>query len=165
MTPLKTFLALVLLASAPKPAARLPNFDRAVALESKAETTANASLGDLDDDGDLDIVLAKGRHWQLADLVLLNDGRGGFARRYDVSARKDRSYTAALADLDGDGDLDAVVGNDAPDEKVVYFNDGKGRFQLAGTFGDARWPTRNVTVVDLNGDRRPDIVVANRFGD
>src|SRR5919205_1733742 len=78
---------------------RIPSFDRAVALEDKAETTANASLGDLDGDGDLDIVLAKGRHWPLVDLVLLNDGKGGFARRHPVSARADRSYAAALADL------------------------------------------------------------------
>jgi VCBS repeat protein len=144
---------------------RIPNFDRAVALEDKAETTANASLGDLNADGYLDIVLAKGRHWPLIDLVLLNDGKGHFNRRHNVSDRADRTYTAALADLDGDGDLDLVVGNDAPDEKVIYFNEGKGHFTLAGTFGDARWPMRNVTVVDLNRDGRPDIVVANRSED
>src|SRR5262244_2695636 len=143
---------------------QIPNFDHAVALEDKAETTANASLGDLDGDGDLDIVLAKGRHWPLVDLVLLNDGKGRFDQRYNLSDRADRTYTAALADLDGDGDLDLVVGNDAPDEKVVYFNDGKGHFSLAGTFGEAKWPTRNVTVVKLNRDGRPDIVVANRGG-
>jgi hypothetical protein len=145
-------------------APKLPHFDRAVPLEEKAETTANASLGDLDRDGDLDIVLAKGRHWPLVELVLLNDGKGGFAQRYDLSDKADRTYTAALADLDGDRDLDLVVGNDAPDEKVVYFNDGKGQFSFAGTFGEAKWPTRNVTVTDLNRDARPDIVVANRGG-
>jgi hypothetical protein len=36
------------------------------------------SLGDLDGDGDLDIVLAKGRHTPLLDRVLINDGKGGF---------------------------------------------------------------------------------------
>ncbi|HEX6717330.1 MAG TPA: VCBS repeat-containing protein, partial [Pyrinomonadaceae bacterium] len=143
----------------------LPNFNRTVALEEKAETTANASIGDVDGDGYPDIVLAKGRHWPLVDLVLLNDGYGHFNRRHSVSDRADRSYTAALGDLNGDGSLDLVVGNDAPDEKAIYFNDGKGNFTFAGTFGDARWPTRNVTVVDLNGDGRPDIVVANRSED
>jgi hypothetical protein len=163
----RAFLAIAFLAFAGGQSLgqRIPSFDRAVALEDKAETTANASLGDLDGDGDLDIVLAKGRHWPLVDLVLLNDGKGRFNRRYSVSDRSDRSYTAALADLNRDATLDLVVGNDAPDEKVIYFNDGKGDFTFAGTFGDARWPTRNVTVVDLNRDGRPDIVIANRSED
>ncbi|HEY6357722.1 MAG TPA: VCBS repeat-containing protein, partial [Vicinamibacterales bacterium] len=139
-------------------------FDRVMALEAVAETTANASLGDVNGDGFVDIVLAKGRHWPLLSMVLLGDGHGHFNRRYPVSDRVDRSYTAALADLTGNGHLDLVLGNDAPDEKVIYFNDGHGHFTLAGTFGDPSWPTRNVTLADLNGDGRPDIIVANRGG-
>ena len=135
-----------------------------VPLEDTAETSANASLGDLDGDGDLDIVLAKGRHWPLEDWVLLNDGAGGFDERHPLGGSADRTYTAALADLDGDGDLDLVVGNDRPDDKRIYLGDGAGSFILAGTFGDASWPTRNVTVADLNGDHRPEIIVANRGG-
>ena len=137
---------------------------QSVALEETAETSANASLGDLDRDGDLDIVLAKGRHWPLVDFVLLNDGAGGFEQRHEVGGSADRTYTAALAALDGDADLDLVVGNDRPDDKRVYFNDGGGQFSLVGTFGDSEWPTRNVTVADLNGDERPEIIVANRGG-
>jgi len=159
------FIAILSFALAGGPSRGMPDFNRAVALDSKSDITANASLGDLNGDGYPDIVLAKGRHWPLVDLVLLNDGHGHFNRRYSVSDRADRSYTAALGDLNGDGTLDLVVGNDAPDEKVIYFNDGKGNFTFAGTFGDPRWPTRNVTVVDLNGDGRLDIVVANRSED
>ena len=139
-------------------------FERFVFLEDAAENTANASIGDLDGDGDPDIVLAKGRHWAQHDLVLLNDGKGGFDVRHPLGTQADRSYTAALADLDGDKDLDIVVGNDRPDPKRVYFNDGHGRFESGGTFGRPEWATRNVTVADLNGDKRPDIVVANRGG-
>ncbi|NKB33317.1 MAG: hypothetical protein GKR91_09475 [Pseudomonadales bacterium] len=135
-----------------------------IQLEDKGVTRANANLGDLDKDGDLDIVLAKGRHWPLVEFVLLNDGEGGFSNRHEVNADADRTYTAALADLDGDNDLDLVVGNDRPDTKRIYKNDGTGKFTLTGTFGDADWPTRNVTVVNLTGDNRPDIVVANRGG-
>ena len=95
-------------------------FERFVFLEDAAENTANASIGDLDGDGDPDIVLAKGRHWPLRDLVLLNDGKGGFAERHSLGTEADRTYSAALADLDGDGDLDMVGGNDRPDPKRVY---------------------------------------------
>jgi len=140
------------------------DYSNAVALEGDAYTSANASLGDLDGDGDLDIVLAKGRHWPLVDFVLLNDGAGNFDQRHEVGGSADRTYTAALADLDGDGDLDLVVGNDRPDDKRVYHNDGAGNFTLVGTFGDAEWPTRNITVADINGDGHPEIVVANRGG-
>ena len=135
-----------------------------VPLETVSETTANASIGDLNGDGNLDIVLAKGRHWPLPDVVLFGDGKGRFTPGPPLPNRPDRSYSAPLADLNGDGSLDMVISNDAPDPKVVLLNDGKGNFKLAGTFGDPRWPTRNVFLADLNGDGAPDIAVANRPG-
>jgi len=140
------------------------SFDQPVALEKVAETTANVSLGDLNGDGNLDIVLAKGRHWPLPDVVLFGDGKGHFTPGPPLPNQPDRSYSAPLADLNGDGTLDMVISNDRPDPKVVLLNDGKGRFTLAGTFGDPKWPTRNVVLADLNGDGAPDIAVANRPG-
>lgn len=139
----------------------LRSFDRVLLLEAEGTTSAGVSLGDVDRDGDLDLVLAKGRHWPLENLVLRNDGRGHFVAE-PLAESADRTYTAALADLDGDGDLDAVVSNDRPDRKLVYRNDGRGSFTVAGTFGDPAWSTRYVTVTELNGDGRPDLVVANR---
>src|SRR5262245_30354086 len=79
------------------------HFTTVVQLETTSETSANASMGDLDGDGDLDIVLAKGRHDPLIDRVLLNDGKGGFVAS-NLGPDADRTYTAALADIDGDGD-------------------------------------------------------------
>ena len=133
-------------------------------LETTSETSANVAFGDLDGDGNLDIVLAKGRHWPLINRVLLGDGKGGVIESHDLSAVADRSYSGRLADIDKDGDLDVVVSNDRPDSKLVHLNDGKGFFQVGSEFGRAEWSTRNASVADLNKDGLPDIVVANRSG-
>ena len=140
----------------------LPHFDRVVLLEPTSETSANIHIGDVNGDGNLDVVLAKGRHWPLVDRVLLGDGRGGFPSAYDLGPASDRTYSGNLVDLDGDRDLDVVISNDTPDPKRIYLNDGKGRFREAGTYGRAEWSTRNAEVADVNGDSRPDIIVANR---
>jgi hypothetical protein len=152
--------AVIMTGQPPRP---LPAFDTVVRLETTAEDSANVSAGDLDGDGDLDLVLAKGRHTPLLDRVLLNEGKGGFTAS-DLGPTADRTYTAALADVDGDGDLDVLTSNDTPDKKLVYLNDGKGRFAVAGTWGVGAWSTRNAAVADLNGDGRPDVVAANRPG-
>ena len=136
-------------------------FDRQLLVETTSETSAGISLGDVYGNGHIDIVLAKGRHWPLNNLILRNDGKGHFTTSV-LGDAPDRTYTAALADLDGDGHLDIVVSNDRPDRKLIYLNDGKGHFRVAGTFGEPEWSTRYVTVADLNGDKRPDLVVANR---
>src|SRR5688572_33158827 len=89
------------------------SFNTVINLEQTSEDSANVSIGDLDADGDLDLVLAKGRHTPLVDRILLNDGRGNFTAS-DLGTA-DRTYSAVLADLDGDRDLDIVVSNDRPD--------------------------------------------------
>jgi hypothetical protein len=68
---------------------------RQVDPEQSVNTSANASLGDLDGDGDLDIVLAKGRHWPLHNRVLLNDGRGTCQAGPALGESPDRTYNAA----------------------------------------------------------------------
>lgn len=144
---------------------RTMRFDRVLLLEDSAATSANASIGDLDADGHLDIVLVKGRHWPLVDLILKGDGAGGFAPAQPVGETADRSYSGELVDIDADGDLDIVISNDDPDPKIVHMNDGTGRFTRGSTFGRPEWSTRHVSVADLNGDGQPDIAVANRTGD
>ena len=140
----------------------LLTFDRSMALEPYAETSANVSFGDLNGDGNLDIVLAKGRHWPLPNRVLFGDGNGGILKSQDLGNISNRSYTTLLSDLDLDGDLDIIVSNDDPDPKLIYLNDGNGNFELASEYGSADWSTRNASVADLNNDGYPDIIVANR---
>ncbi|HUF69903.1 MAG TPA: VCBS repeat-containing protein [Longimicrobiales bacterium] len=139
-------------------------FDRQLVLEDSAATSANVSIGDVNADGHLDIVLVKGRHWPLENLVLLGNGSGSFQSAYPLEGPADRSYSGVLADMDRDGYHDLVVSNDNPDAKAVYLNDGNGRFSVSSTFGHREWPTRHIRVADLNGDSLLDVVLANRPG-
>jgi hypothetical protein len=162
MLKLLTLVTVVVSLSVAAQSSRLLRFDRVLALETTSETSANVHIGDVNRDGHLDIVLAKGRHWGLVDRVLLGDGRGGFPSAYDLGPVSDKTYSSNLVDIDGDGDLDVVISNDRPDPKRIYLNDGKGRFSEADTYGRPEWSTRNAAVADVNGDKKPDIIVANR---
>ncbi|MCE6989551.1 VCBS repeat-containing protein [Dyadobacter sp. CY323] len=139
-----------------------PDFDQTLLLETKSDTTANVSFGDLDGDGHLDILLVKGRHWPIIDRVLLGDGSGGIRKSYSLGEIADRSYTGGLSDFNGDGFLDIAISNDAPDRKLIYLNDGKGNFTIGSEFGRPEWPTRNLSIADINKDGLPDLILANR---
>ena len=130
-------------------------------LGAEANLTASISLGDVDGDGDLDAVVANGRHWAQQNYVFLNDGRGFFRTVRRLGEELATSYRAALADFDGDGDLDVVVGNDRT-TKNIYENDGKGNFSHRGSFGRDDVPTRNLVIADMDGDGARDILVTNR---
>jgi hypothetical protein len=117
------------------------------------EADDGATWGDVDHDGDLD-VLCGGR-------ILANDGSGDFAEigTYTNGA----AYSCGLGDLDNDGDLDFVVPTNvgAP---IVYENDGGGTFTPIGDAG-LTWPgfdRRSIGFADYDGDGRLDLAFADK---
>jgi hypothetical protein len=129
-------------------------------LPAATDQTGAMVPGDIDGDGDLDIVvLNRGQ-----DVVLVNDGTGVF--RDETAARfpatTDTSRGGGLADLDGDGDLDLVVANSRNEPVALYRNSG-GRF-VAASFGISPGEGETLTgleLVDLDGDGDLDVYLPN----
>ena len=164
LSSISLFVMLVLLIPANAQNVSVRKFDRSIELADSGYTSSYVSAGDVDGDGDLDLLLSTGRHWDALLRAYPNDGKGGFSSSSPLGSQGFPSYGAPLVDLNGDNSLDVAIGTDRPAEKPVFLNDGKGSFRRAGSFGDAQMITRNIVIADLNGDRFPDIVVANRGG-
>lgn len=125
------------------------------------ERTASMGTGDIDNDGDMDVVIANGRHWPGQNRLFFNNGNGKFSVSKALGAESSTSYSTELADFDLDGDLDIAVGNDmAPNS--LFINDGTGNFSKASNFGESYAPTRNIVVADIDNDGDTDILITNR---
>jgi len=135
------------------------------------------NLGDIDGDGDLDLVCALDRdtagspHPRVAHAVFINDGAGNFveetATRFTVAGTSFYSGgNGKLLDVDYDGDLDFFAFNGTTKHFQLYLNDGAGRFIYSAT--DSRIFTggssgsgtgADADVTDLNRDGSYDVWV------
>jgi len=122
------------------------------------------ALGDVDSDGDPDIIFAN-RHGR--NRLYLNDGSGVFedATAVFLPTHDDWSLDVALGDVDGDRDLDMVVAN-FNEQNKLYLNDGSGLFEEVTSTHLPVDSDSSLGIVlgDSDGDGDLDIVVAN-FGD
>jgi len=141
-----------------------------------------ADAGDIDRDGDQDIIVvtnAAGGEARVGNYVLLNDGSGRFifsAGRNHFPAgsmqRPNSFLTARLADMNGDGNLDLLMAGNGGESQhsVLAYGDGTGKFSRTtslprGPFGRSTWTT-DIRAVDLNRDGILDLMLLNtgQFG-
>ena len=122
-------------------------------------TAGSIAPGDVDGDGDLDLLVAgddAGKPWFNPELrVHWNDGSGAFTAGPVIAAGYALDAEAALADVDGDGDLDAFVLNgfwldDGP--ALAFENDGQGNFTPAPWSMPKLGPEAPFADVDTDGD-------------
>ena len=118
------------------------------------QETVQAALGDLDGDGDLDVVFAN--PMRSHSEVWLNDGTGRLLNTGQELTQY--GHGVALADLDEDGDLDAfIVCHQFITGSKIYLNDGSGIFTESGQdLQDANLSGVEIHLIDLNGDGHTD---------
>jgi hypothetical protein len=149
------------------------------ALPDAVEESQTPALFDADQDGDLDLFIA--RHIDLRDMDLsgldtrtlrgsanglyLNDGSGSFVAVETPGTLDAASFQAAPLDVDNDGDLDLYIANDfgpwiAPNELLI--NDGSGGFTVDSECGcDISMFAMGISVSDANDDGAPDMYVTD----
>ncbi len=127
--------------------------------------TQTVLVGDLDNDGQLDIVLI---NEDQPNYFYLNHGNRVFPNAgKPIGAESDDSQGAALGDVNGDGWLDLVVGNYTPGISRIYLNSGNPAEPFSGTtlptnlnpLGEPDH-THHVLLVDVDLDGDLDILLS-----
>jgi hypothetical protein len=116
-------------------------------------------VGDLDRDGDADVIVADQTARAIA--VLLADGKGGFAAPVRIELAG-QPYPPALGDVDGDGRLDLVVPLLDRQAIAILLGDGRGGFRnAAGSPVPTVHPRPyGIAIGDLDRDGTADVIVS-----
>ena len=125
---------------------------------SQERSFNNIALGDVDNNGTLDVIMSIRKK---RNPVYLSTGNGRSFRERTVGGSRHVTTDVALGDVDGDGKLDLIEGNVSNHDTMIYLNTGDGNFSTVGS-GILSFKTNAVAVGDLDNDGDPDVVAGNQ---
>lgn len=120
--------------------------------------TKQPLIGDLDGDGDLDLVLFHQESNYIS--ILLNNGNASFSSLPSVPNPRGAS-SQVVGDIDGNGTLDAVCANPDSALLIVFKNSGNATFTQYARIPATARPI-SISMNDIDGDGDLDIVAANQ---
>ena len=122
---------------------------------------SSISAGDLEGDGDLDLVIAETAESTIG--VFLNNGDGSYPAIsfWGINGSPD---AVRLGDLDDDGALDAVTTCASSNEVRVYTGNGEGGWSVLAAYPTGSGPV-HLCLVDLDRDGSLDVVTADAGAD
>ncbi len=118
-------------------------------------------MGDVDADGDLDVVITGFLDPHVEQLYRNDDGRLTSSPAW-TNGDADDSFSCALGDVDGDGDLDlaTVSGYFDPGPVRLYKNNGGVFEKFASWYTPAAYNANDVGWCDVDGDGDLDLAIA-----
>jgi VCBS repeat protein len=132
------------------------HFPTTTALPGGQQPSTDIALGDMDGDGDLDVLVANNG---APNQLLLNDGAGNFSLPMPLGPPQP-SRDIALGDINGDGNLDVFVANNGAPNQLLL-NDGHLNFTPGPPVPGGSLPSTAVALGDIDGDGDLDALVTN----
>ena len=122
----------------------------------------SVALGDVNGDGQLDIVTANTTNTSSGTAGVLLGQAGGFAPARTFPVGGSKPVGIALGDINGDGWLDIVTANIDTNDAGVLLGQAGRSFAPARTYSTGAGSAPNaVALADMNGDGRLDMVTVN----